>query len=103
MNAFSRFINSNPILAGFFLGFIVFFVDLFFINLLFAKEGSFSFFLSSAWQLKTLVGWGSLASIPIVALFAYFLQQKQMKVAQGLQYFLILVVVVLAYLRFVVS
>ncbi len=94
---------NRSVINGFLLALGLFFVSLFLINWLWAHEGHFLFFLKSAWELKTLVGYGSLAAIPIVGLFAYFLQKREDAMAQGVQYFLIVLVLVLAYLKFFTS
>ncbi len=91
---------NKDILKGFFLALLLTLLSLFLINVLWAKEGDFFFFLSSTLALKSLVGYLSLAAIPAIAAFIYFIQNKKDSYAQGILYFLFLLIGLLIYIKF---
>jgi len=90
--------------ADFFKGFgtslLINFVVLLAIYLLFEKVGSFTFFLESAWDLKTLVGYLSIASFVNGVLFYFMVQRPKTDFAQGTLAQIIVVLAFTALLKF---
>ncbi len=86
---------------GFGLALAINIIILFIIYLFFEHSGSFKFFLESSWDLKTLVGYLSIASVPNIFLFSQYIQKPNTEFAQGLLTEIILVVIFIGLLKFV--
>jgi len=72
------------------------------IYLFFERAGSFAFFLESSWELKTLVAYLSIASIPNIILFSNRIQLPNTDFAQGIMTELIIIVIFIAILKFLI-
>lgn len=88
--------------TGFGVALLIHFVVLLIIYLFFEKGGSFGFFLESSWDLKTLVGYLTIGSIPNVALFSYMIGKPETDFAQGVLTEVIIVLVFEILLKFVI-